>query len=111
LLQTHEKLIRRGWSRPRARDYYDLWRGLSTYGDEFKREQLADLLQKKREHRKMSFASIDDFFTEKLVSETHRHWDTSLRPFVSELPASDVVLGELKSCIGNFFPFLVERDS
>jgi predicted nucleotidyltransferase component of viral defense system len=111
LLQTHEKLIRRGWNRPRARDYYDLWRVLETYGDELKREQLADLLQKKCEHRKVSFASIDHFFTEELVSEAHRHWDTSLRPFVSELPASDVVLGELKSRIDEFFPSLVERAS
>lgn len=25
LLQTHQKLVTRGWNRPRARDYYDLW--------------------------------------------------------------------------------------
>jgi predicted nucleotidyltransferase component of viral defense system len=27
LLQTHRKLVTRGWNRPRARDYYDLWVG------------------------------------------------------------------------------------
>jgi predicted nucleotidyltransferase component of viral defense system len=111
LLQTHQKLVKRGWNRPRARDYYDLWRVLETYGDNLKREQLADLLQKKCEHRNVSFISIDDFFSEELVSEAHRHWDTSLRPFVSDLPASDVVLRELKSRIGDFFPSLVQPDS
>ena len=33
LLQQAEMLARRGWSRSRARDYYDLWRVLGTYGD------------------------------------------------------------------------------
>src|SRR5215510_4786730 len=26
LLQTRQRLLQRGWNRPRARDYYDLWR-------------------------------------------------------------------------------------
>jgi predicted nucleotidyltransferase component of viral defense system len=30
-LQHVEKLERRGWSRSRARDYYDLWRVLGAY--------------------------------------------------------------------------------
>ncbi|MDD3534510.1 MAG: nucleotidyl transferase AbiEii/AbiGii toxin family protein, partial [Candidatus Cloacimonetes bacterium] len=32
LLQTHEKLVTRGWHRSRARDYYDLWRIFLAYG-------------------------------------------------------------------------------
>ncbi|OGO94860.1 MAG: hypothetical protein A3F10_05485 [Coxiella sp. RIFCSPHIGHO2_12_FULL_42_15] len=31
LLQTHQKLVARGWNRPRARDYYDLWCVLKKY--------------------------------------------------------------------------------
>lgn len=31
LLQTHQKLVVRGWNRPRARDYYDLWFILKQY--------------------------------------------------------------------------------
>lgn len=34
LLQTHAKLQARGWNRPRARDYYDLWRILDTFRGE-----------------------------------------------------------------------------
>ena len=32
LLQHVEKLQERGWSRSRARDYYDLWRIFNAYG-------------------------------------------------------------------------------
>ncbi len=39
LLQQVGKFERRGWSRSRARDYYDLWRVLGSYGD---RMDLAD---------------------------------------------------------------------
>ncbi|PYV80988.1 MAG: hypothetical protein DMG05_30700, partial [Acidobacteria bacterium] len=34
ILQHFEKLEVRGWSRSRARDYYDLWRILATYQDQ-----------------------------------------------------------------------------
>jgi uncharacterized protein len=106
LLQTHEKLVRRGWNRARARDYYDLWRVLRSYDHVLVRDQLMELLGKKCEHRNVSFNSIADFFAEELVSEAHKHWDTSLRPFVSDLPSSEVVLGELKSLLPAFFPGL-----
>jgi hypothetical protein len=103
LLQTHRKLLRRGWNRPRARDYYDLWRVLRAYGDVLVPNQLTDLLGKKCEHRKVSFTSIEDFFAAELLSEARNHWETSLRPFVSDLPPSNVVLGELKSMLPDFF--------
>lgn len=37
LLQTQRKLHARGWTRPRARDYYDLWRVLTRYGEGLER--------------------------------------------------------------------------
>ena len=33
VLQQSKILVQRGWARSRARDYYDLWRVLDTYGD------------------------------------------------------------------------------
>jgi len=39
ILQHVAKLDERGWSRSRARDYYDLWRILGEYGDDPAREE------------------------------------------------------------------------
>jgi predicted nucleotidyltransferase component of viral defense system len=103
LLQTHQKLIARGWNRPRARDYYDLWRILGAYGDALKSAHLIKLVRTKCEHRNVSFDRVDDFFTTELVSETHKHWDTSLRPFMEDLPASDTILRELRPLIEALF--------
>ena len=47
LLQQADMFERRGWSRSRARDYYDLWRVLGTYKD------------------RMDLASFDSFLREK----------------------------------------------
>jgi predicted nucleotidyltransferase component of viral defense system len=103
LLQTHQKLVARAWNRPRARDYYDLWRILGAYGDALKNAQLIELLHRKCEHRKVSFAGVDDFFTKELLAESHRHWDTNLRPFVADLPTSDTVLTELRPLVDELF--------
>jgi hypothetical protein len=32
LLQSQERLIEGKWSRPRSRDYYDLWRLITEFG-------------------------------------------------------------------------------
>ena len=61
LLQTHEKLITRGWNRPRSRDYYDLWQILTKLGYAFKPEKVVEILYLKNEHRNVSFSSPDDF--------------------------------------------------
>ena len=56
LLQQTALLKVRGWSRPRVRDYYDLWRVLGFYGD---RMDLADfdlLLREKCAVRDVSFS-------------------------------------------------------
>jgi predicted nucleotidyltransferase component of viral defense system len=44
ILQHVEKLEERGWSRSRARDYYDLWRVLKRYRDEVELAGFASLL-------------------------------------------------------------------
>lgn len=95
LLQTHEKLIARGWNRPRARDYYDLWRLLTAFGAKIDSTLVPSLLERKCAHRGVGYTSVADFFTEELTTEAKTHWDRNLRPFVSQLPSSDVVLSDL----------------
>jgi len=45
LLQTQQRLLARGWNRPRARDYYDLWRILRDFGPLLEGVELGDLLR------------------------------------------------------------------
>ncbi|MCG3143161.1 MAG: hypothetical protein HONDAALG_00482 [Gammaproteobacteria bacterium] len=106
LLQTQQKLLARGWNRPRARDYYDLWRILRDFGPLIEGVELGDLLKRKSAHRGVSYGSLDDFFTAELEAEARRNWEGNLRPFVPELPACDDVLAELKRLLQAFFPDL-----
>ena len=109
LLQTRQKLLQRGWNRPRARDYYDLWRILRDFGPLLKNVDLIDLLRRKNAHRGVSYNSLDDFFTAELEAEARRNWESNLRPFVPELPTWDGVLTDLKRLLPNFFPDLIDR--
>src|SRR5579872_4156913 len=61
LLQTHKKLIARGWNRPRARDYYDLWCILKNYSSVVDNHRLLEMLEKKCQHRDVSYQNINDF--------------------------------------------------
>ena len=101
LLQTHQKLIQRGWNRPRARDYYDLWRILKQYNDGLDGKKITKLLDQKCKHREVSFKSRNDFFSEELVSEAHKHWETNLAPFLVELPECSIVLEELRELLND----------
>lgn len=77
LLQTHKKLVARGWNRPRARDYYDLWCILKNYSTAVDHARLTEMLDKKCKHREVSYQDIDDFFTAELVKEAHQHWQAT----------------------------------
>jgi hypothetical protein len=96
LLQTHQRLATRGWNRPRARDYYDLWRILRDRAAELRADVIPDLLRRKAEHRRVMWSSLEDFFTPELVSEAKRSWNSSLGPFVAELPECKTTLAELR---------------
>lgn len=99
LLQTHKRLITRGWNRPRARDYYDLWSVLKNYSSAVDNARLVDMLNKKCQHRDVTYKIIDDFFTPELVKEAHQHWQATLGNLVTGLPECDAVLTETKSLI------------
>lgn len=99
LLQTHEKLVARGWNRPRARDYYDLWNVLKYYGNSVQRQRLLSVLKIKCEHRNVSYSSIDDFFTLELTTEANKHWHSSLHLQTRNLPDCQSLLNETKELI------------
>jgi predicted nucleotidyltransferase component of viral defense system len=87
LLQTHQKLIARGWNRPRARDYYDLWCILKNYSAAVDTNRLIEMLDKKCKHREVSYQNINDFFTPELVKQANQHWQATLGVLVRKLPA------------------------
>lgn len=101
LLQTHHKLMTRGWNRPRARDYYDLWNILKNYLQTVNRSSLKEILDKKCQHRSVTYNDVDDFFTTELIKEASLHWRSTLGILVQDLPACDQVLEETKFLIGN----------
>lgn len=101
LLQTHKKLVARGWNRPRARDYYDLWCILKHYNTAINHTKLIAVLDKKCRHREVSYQNVDDFFTVELVKEAHLHWQATLGVLLKDLPACELVLDETKLLIGN----------
>jgi predicted nucleotidyltransferase component of viral defense system len=95
LLQAHQKLVMRGWTQRRARDYYDLWRILKQYEKDLDIERIVPLLREKCRIRAVDFEDVDSFFTKELVAEAKRAWKTMLATFVPDLPECDLVLKEL----------------
>ncbi len=104
LLQTQRKLLERGWNRPRARDYYDLWRILEAYGEQLDPGTINRLLIRKCEHRGVAFSGIDDFFGKELIAESRRHWQANLGQFVDQLPPCETVLMRLRELMQKIRP-------
>jgi len=102
LLQTHQKLVTRGWNRPRARDYYDLWRVLNQYGETIDSKKLKHVLIQKCRHRDVTYQTSEDFFTEALVREANQHWQATLGNLVDNLPECDSLLKDTKNLIARF---------
>ena len=96
LLQQAELFERRGWSRSRARDYYDLWRVLGTYGDQMDLAGFDSILREKCAVRGVSFTGPDDFFHEAMLAYVEETWEQWLGPLVPGLPSFDIVVGELR---------------
>ncbi|MDD3827881.1 MAG: nucleotidyl transferase AbiEii/AbiGii toxin family protein [Anaerolineae bacterium] len=96
LLQSRERLNRRGWEPRVARDYYDIWRILSDFGNDSNLDGIIDLLENKCSHRGVAFESLDDFLAEELVAEARRSWPAVIGKFVREPPESDKVIEDLE---------------
>jgi predicted nucleotidyltransferase component of viral defense system len=96
LLQSEARRLKRGWTRPRARDFYDLWRILGDLHEEIDSTVIPAVLRQKCDVRSVSFSSADDFFVEGLLAEVGAAWTASLAPLVSDLPPLSKVLSELR---------------
>ena len=99
LRQTQLQLEGRGWRRPRARDYYDLWRILTDRRGEINPDEIRRILPAKLAHRGVSYSAVDDFFTPQLLAEARRHWRSNLGTFLSELPDVELVLTALRPLV------------
>lgn len=96
ILQHMEMLQERGWSRSRARDYYDLWRVLSAYQDQLHLSDFSSFLHAKCTIRNVSFNGPEDFFERTMLNSVGRTWEKWLGPLVPELPDFGTVIDDLR---------------
>ncbi len=96
ILQQAAARRERGWSRSRARDHYDLWRVLGSYGGRMDLTGFDALLREKCAARGVAFEGPEDFLREEMLADVARTWQQSLGPLVPGLPPFDVVIGDLR---------------
>jgi len=96
LLQSEARRLKLGWTRPRARDFYDLWRVLGDFEKDLDVGVIPAVLREKCKVRNVSFSSADDFFAEGLLAGVDAAWAKSLASLVSDLPPFSKVLSELR---------------
>ena len=96
ILQHARSLRARGWARPRARDYYDLWRVLAAYGDRMDRVDFESFVRAKCAVRNVTFSGADDFFADALLAETQKSWEPWLGQLVTNLPPYETVIADLR---------------
>ena len=104
LLQQAGMFERRGWSRSRARDYYDLWRVLGAYHDRMNLADFESLLREKCSVRDISFVGSDDFFHNAMLAYVEETWEQWLGPLVQGLPSFDTVVSGLRPQVAKLFP-------
>ena len=97
ILQHVKKLQERGWSRSRARDYYDIWRILRAHRDRMELSGFSSFLEKKCAIRNVTFKDPSDFVQDTMLAYVEKTWDRWLGPLVPNLPPFGTVIGELRS--------------
>jgi len=103
LLQHLQKLEKRGWSRSRARDYYDIWMIFNHYPGQLRIEILPNLFLQKCKIRNIDFRGPEDFFNKTLLDYLAKTWEQWLGPLVLELPSFNLVIDNLKQNLFNIF--------
>ena len=96
VLQQTRMLRERGWTRSRARDYYDIWRILRNYRSQLVLGNFGSLLSEKCAARGVSYTGPEDFFPQEMLSYVVERWSNSLGPLVESLPVYDLVINELR---------------
>lgn len=99
LLQIGIRLRTRGWSRPRSRDFYDLWQIRTNFAAQLDIPLIAKALPKKCAIRDITYTNAEDFLTSEVIGEGRKHWESNLKDFVQELPDFDVALDEVAASI------------
>ncbi|HEY3378061.1 MAG TPA: nucleotidyl transferase AbiEii/AbiGii toxin family protein [Armatimonadota bacterium] len=95
LLQTHAQLQARGWNRPRAHDYNDLWRILGTFRDEWNLIRIRQCLSAKCVARDVSYAGLDDLLL--------HYWSVKrIDPGRATLVPSCVIFPRVIKCFKNY---------
>jgi len=107
ILQHLDKLDQRGWSRSRARDYYDIWRILGAHKDNLDMRDFVSFLRQKCAVRNVDFTSSEDFFQERMLAYVGNTWEQWLGQLVPDLPAFQKVIDDLRPQIAG----LIERES
>lgn len=103
ILQHAKTIEARGWSRSRARDYYDLWRVLGVCKDQMDLADFSALLGKKCAVRHVTFTGPEDFFPRTMLDSIEKTWDQWLGPLVPALPSFKAVIGEVRPQIAALF--------
>lgn len=96
ILQHAEMLNERGWSRSRARDFYDLWRILGSYRDQMDFADFAPFVAAKCAVRQVTFIDAEDFFQPAMLAHVQGTWNRWLEPLVPDLPPFETVIGNLR---------------
>jgi len=96
ILQHFAKLQERGWSRSRARDYYDIWRVLGSFRDQLDRSDFPAFLREKCATRGVTFTGPGDFFQDTMLAYVEKTWMQWLGPLVPGLPDFKTVIAELR---------------
>lgn len=100
ILQHMQMLQVRGWTRSRARDYYDIWRIFEAYRDQLDLYDFSSFLHAKCTIRNVTFRGPEDFFEKAMLDYVERTWEQWLGPLVPDLPDFDIVIDDLRGTIG-----------
>jgi predicted nucleotidyltransferase component of viral defense system len=103
--QTLAKLTARGWVRPRARDYFDLWHLVRLDAGRIDWSSVAAILPQKCAHRQVAVTTVADVFDAALLDEVRATWKRTLGPFVAELPDVERVLAETRARLEELLKF------
>ncbi len=103
ILQGQRTQARGRWTRPRARDYYDLWQILTRYGRRLKRGQIPELFRAKCEVRSIEFRGVDDWFQPESVQRICATWAEWLEPLVPNLRPCEEAVTELRRRLTRVF--------
>lgn len=101
LLQWAKKLDEKPFAKARARDYYDLWKILSSYREGLDLSEFAGFLRQKCENKDVKYDNVDSFFDPRVIAQAKQSWETTLSHMALDLPAFDTVCDYLKIELSN----------